>query len=245
MRGAVVIFLTLFFSSAAIGQHAVSPPRSAGKSVCVIPAVGHKFAVKKIGVMVFGNAHDEIAVDSWGIDELIVRKTGSVLGSRFSVRRVNLPKATLTALENPGGGPFRNNNTEWNDAVAAAARASGKCDFYIAAYRTGVAFANTNQALFGLGILSYGTDLIGHFYLYANFAIRVYDGNSFAVLKTESVRSESSLASAFTSIGGLSRTVDKTWWPASPQAAAQSAAIRDGIRALVTQGLEKTLPGIL
>jgi hypothetical protein len=46
-------------------------------------------------------------------------------------------------------------------------------------------------------------------------------------------------------IGGLSRRVDKTWWPESPQAAAHSAQIRDGIRALVNQGLEKTLPGML
>src|ERR1700755_2757096 len=103
MRGAIVFFLTLFFSSAAIGQQAASPPsRSAGKSVCFIPAVGHKFDVKKIGVMVFGNGLEEIGVDSWGIDELIVRKTGAVLGNRFSMRRVNLPKATLAALENPG-----------------------------------------------------------------------------------------------------------------------------------------------
>src|SRR5262245_44966151 len=143
MRGAIVFFLTLAFSSAAIAQQAVSPSRSAGKSVCVIPAVGHKFAVKKIGIMVFGNALDEIAVDSWGIDELIVRKTGAVLGSRFSVRRVNFPKATLAALENPGGGLFRNHNAEWDAAVAATARVSGKCDFYMSVYRTGVAYGNT------------------------------------------------------------------------------------------------------
>jgi hypothetical protein len=245
MRGAVVFFLTLFFSSAAIGQQAVSPSRTAGKSVCLIPAVGHKFAVKKIGIMVFGNALEEIAVDSWGIDELIVRKAGAVLGNRFSVRRVNFPKAKLAALENPGGGPFRNHTAEWDEAVAATARASGKCDFIINVYRTGVAYSNTNQTLFGLGILSHGTDLLGSFWLYANFAIRIYDGNTFAVLKTEAARSDPILVSAFTGIGGMSRRVDKTWWPEPPQAAAQSATIRDGIRALVNQGLEKTLPGML
>jgi len=246
MRGAVVVFLALFFSSAAIGQQAVSPPRTAGKSVCVIPAVGHKFAVKKIGLMVFGNALEEIAVDTWGIDELIVRKTGSLLGNRFSVRRVNLPKATLAALENPGGGPFRDHNAEWNEAAAATARASGKCDFAVMVYRTGVPYSNTNQTLFGMGIVSHGTELLGTYWLYANFAIRVYDGNTFAVLKTDAARGDPILVTAFTTgVGGMNRRVDKTWWPEPPQAAAQSATIRDGIRALVNEGLEKTLPGML
>jgi len=247
MRGVVVVFLTLLFSSAAIGQQALPPPpRSAGKSVCVIPAIGHKFAVKKIGLMVFGNALDEIAVDSWGVDELIVRKIGALLGNRFSVRRVNLPKATLAALESPDGGPFRNRTAEWDEAVTATARAAGKCDFYINVYRTAVAYSNTNQSLFGMGIVSHGTELLGTYWLYANFAVRLYDGNTFAVLKTEIARSDPILVSALTTgVGGMNRRVDKTWWPDPPQAAAQSAILKDGIRALVNEGLEKTLPGML
>src|SRR5436853_5599209 len=102
MRGAIGLFLALLFSSGALAQQASSPPTSAGKSVCVIPTVGHKFEVKKIGLMVFGNALDELAVDSWGIDELIVRKAGALLGKKYSVRRVNFSKATLAALEKPG-----------------------------------------------------------------------------------------------------------------------------------------------
>lgn len=195
--------------------------------------------------MIFGNALNEIAVDSWGIDEVIVRKTGAVLGKQFSVRRVNFPKATLAALEKPGGGPFRDGNKELDEAIAATARASGKCDFIVVAYRTGAQYANTNQALFGLGIVAHGTELVGNYYIHANFAIRVYDGSTFAVLKTQIVRRDSFLVAAMTGAGGLSRSVDKTWWPESPQAAAQSANIKEGIRTLVNQGLEKTLPGML
>ncbi|WP_157100410.1 hypothetical protein [Rhodoplanes sp. Z2-YC6860] len=196
-------------------------------------------------MMVFGNGLEEIAVDSWGIDELIVRKVGTVLGNRFTVRRINFPKATLAALESPGGGLFRNTTAEWDQAVAAAARASGKCDLTISVYRTGAAFSNTNQTLFGLGIVSYGAELMGSYYLFAHFAIRIYDGNTFAVLKTEVARTETTLASVLTGVGGLTRRVDKTWWPETPQAAVQSAQIRDGIRTLVNQSLEKTLPGML
>jgi len=43
----------------------------------------------------------------------------------------------------------------------------------------------------------------------------------------------------------VARRVEKTWWPDPPRATAQNAISRDGIRALLNEGMEKTLPGML
>jgi hypothetical protein len=44
-------------------------------------------------------------------------------------------------------------------------------------------------------------------------------------------------------IRGPNREVDETWWPKSD--AAQSTKLKEGIRALVEQSLEMTLPALL
>jgi len=38
----------------------------------VIPLLGDRFVVRKIGVTVFGNEEKEIPVDGWGLDDLVV-----------------------------------------------------------------------------------------------------------------------------------------------------------------------------
>lgn len=53
------------------------------------------------------------------------------------------------------------------------------------------------------------------------------------------------LLSDFTgpAIHGPYRTVDQSWWPQSD--AAQSTKLKDGIRSLVEQALDATMPDIL
>src|SRR5579862_6519524 len=51
---------------------AASAPR--GPCIGVIPHVGDHFAVRTVGLTVFGNDLKEIPIESWGLDDLVVAR---------------------------------------------------------------------------------------------------------------------------------------------------------------------------
>ena len=75
MHLAIVIALLLLVGGCADSLGLPSPEASktisGARSVGVISAVGHKFAVQKIGITVFGNELNEATIDVWGIDDAV------------------------------------------------------------------------------------------------------------------------------------------------------------------------------
>jgi hypothetical protein len=248
-RGVVALLpLLLVPSFLASAEPAAPSTRSGGKSVCVLSAIGDKFSVQKIGITIFGNELNEIAIGSWGIDDLVVRKIGAILSKRYAVRRIGFPNGAIAAIEQPGGSLFRNRDDELREAVRAAAAASAKCDLYVAVNKSRSGYANTNQTLAGLGILDTSILLIDKFNVFVSTTIKVYDGQTFAVLQGKFATTEPTTLQTIllgSTIPGPHREVDKSWWPATPQAAAQDARMRDAIRALVEQSLAVTVPEML
>lgn len=246
-RGAAAFFLISSVCVAVAAPATRRAPRQApptGPSVCVAAGLGHTFAVQKIGLMVFGNELAAVPIGSWGIDDAVVSDVKAVIGSRFAVRRISFPPAALAGYERPGG-PFRDLNKELLNAVEAAAASSSRCDFYIAVTRSNSGYSNTNQTLTGLGILQHG--VFQATYLFAVFAIRVYEGQTFALRAVKTPTSDSIFASALTGPGirGMYRKLDERWWPPTPPAVVQSAGLRNETWALVHKGLAAELPGIL
>ncbi len=99
-------------------------------SVCVDSNVGHKFEIFTIGLTVFGNSLATADISAWGLDDLVVRKVGTVLGGHFTVRRLVLDRGALAAFEAPkksvfeGGPLFRDVDKEFLEVLkASAARA--------------------------------------------------------------------------------------------------------------------------
>jgi hypothetical protein len=131
MYRVAVALLLVVFTSAALAQPAKrrsQPAAPAGPSVCVASAIGHTFHVQKIGFMAFGNALDVVPIDSWGIDDFVVRRIGAMVGKRATVRRIRLPPAMLAAYEKPGG-LFRDLDRELREAVQAAAAGAARVQF--------------------------------------------------------------------------------------------------------------------
>jgi hypothetical protein len=230
-------------------KQSAAQPAPSGKSVCVASAIGHTFDVQKIGLMVFGNSLDHVAVDSWGIDDAAVRKIQEILGKQFAVRRISIPKTALAAFETPGGGFFRNPADE---LVHAAAAASSKCHIYVTLTRGVSLYNGTNQSVAGIGILHRESPFVEIVYVYASYVIRTYDGDNFTALRT---KKPTVGLSAIDLLGGtgimgaggidaMYRKVDKTWWPATSQAAAQSTQLKNATRTLIEEGLAKTMPGM-
>jgi len=217
-------------------------PEPTGPSVCVASLLGHTFHLKKIGMMVFGNALEEVATDAWGVDDAAVRKAQEVLGKEYAVRRIPVPGAALAAYEAPAR-PFENNkNTELLKALRTAA--PGKCDYYMVMSRGGAQFGSTNQTVVGLGIVSRATVVMDQVYLFASFFVQLYDGDTLNLIKQSKPSIHPLLVSAMVppNLYAMYRAVDTNWWPASREAAVQSAQLKNATRTLVEDGLAKELP---
>ena len=213
-------------------------PAPSGKSVCVASTLGHQFAVQKIGMTVFGNALDKIAIDSWGIDEAAVRRIGQIAGKGYAVRRIAIPAAAAAEPNAPFSGWLSNPVEMRMRAIAAA---SPKCDVYVS-----LAPASRNystQHLTGLGIVD-TSPIVDRIFVFASFSVVIHDGDTFSVLKVALPDAGLFSAGLMAAPSAMYQQVDRSWVPATPQTAAQNAQLKNATRALVEEGLSKALSGV-
>ncbi len=246
MHRAIVIALLVLVGGCADSLGLPSPEVSKtiadARSVGVISAVGHKFAVQKIGITVFGNELNEVPIDVWGIDDAVANKVGAVLSPRFAVKKINYPKGTFDAYEKPTA--FTDSDAVLKGIVRNVA-GSQKYDLYLVVTRTGAPFGSSNQILSGLGIVEAG-GLINadNVHLYALTTVHVYDGRTFERLQWRRPDFQIGASLVGKVINGPHRTLDRSWWPPNPQVA-QNEKLKSATRALVEQSLATTIPEIM
>ena len=146
-----------------------------------ISGIGDTFSVQKVGVTVFGNALDMAPIDGWGIDDFVTGKIAAQLGQRFEVKRVAAPKGAFAALEKPKA-PFSGDTRDDLKEVVRGTVGSQRCDLAVVVTKTGRMVGSSNQAVFGLGILDVSSVVFTNISLFAIAEMRVYDGQTFAVL---------------------------------------------------------------
>lgn len=233
-RSIVVALLLLAGGCTGIG---LGPPSSEAsktiakaRTVGVISAIGHKFALQKIGITVFGNELKEVPIDSWGIDNAVASKIAAQLSGRFTVKRIGYSGGDLDA--------------SISDVIRKIA-GSQKHDLYIVVTRGGVPYGGTNQTVVGLGMLEAGGALNpDNVYLFAITVVHVYDGRTFERLHWHRVGLEIGAALGGKVINAPYRTLDRSWWPATPQAA-HNERLKAATRALVEQGLTTGIPEVM
>jgi hypothetical protein len=128
-------------------------PGTARKSVAVVSGIGETFTVQTVGVMVFGNARDAVAIDAWGIDNLVVRTVGNKLSGRFDVKRLTYPKGVFASVgrrQSILDAEYKDYREELRDVVRGLA-ASQKADLYVVVTQGASQYGNSNQYLGGLG----------------------------------------------------------------------------------------------
>jgi hypothetical protein len=212
------------------------------RTVGVISAVGHKFALQKVGITVFGNELNEVDIDSWGIDNGVANKIAALLSKRFSIKRIGAPKGVFASYEKPA--PFSDSSAELQGIVRKLA-ASQNCDLVVVVTRAGVPFSGTNQTVAGLGMVEGGGVLNpDNVHLYAVMTIHVYNGRTFERLHWNRVGLEIGASLMGKVVNAPSRTLDRTWWPATPQAV-HNEKLKAATRALVEQGLTAAIPEVM
>jgi hypothetical protein len=252
-RALPVLFSTFIACGFAVAQQPAKPkvPAAAptakpatAKCIGVVSAIGESLILKKIGITVFGNDETTAPIDAWHVDDLVVSKISGFLAKSWTVRRIDYPKGTFAFLE--GQHPLFYNAED--DLVGTLRRltSSAPCDYYVVVLKTGHVLFNTNQTVYGLGILQTSALLTPSDYIHALFRINVYDGRTFARIGQKAAfLGGRTFIDQITQIDikGPFRAVDQSWWPQSN--AVQSAKLRDGIRLLVSQGLDATMPEVL
>ena len=259
-RSAVIAFLSILMAGdAAVAQQPAKPkapaansappakPNVADNSKCIglVSAVGDTLSLQKIGVTVFGNELNAVPIDSWQIDNLVISKISAFLSKAWTVRRINYPKGAFSSLD--GEHAIFYNPEDDLQGIVRRVTSSTRCDHHVVVVKGFSGYGNTNQRLYGLGILEAGASIFTADFIYALYWIRVYDGQTYEVIGKRGAIIEQPnpllrLVVA-TPIGGPYLKVDHTWWPESD--AAKSTRLREGIRSLVEKSLDVTMPLIL
>jgi hypothetical protein len=153
------------------------------------------------------------------------------------VKPIPYHKGAFAELETPK--LFRNYEADLGEAVRTLT-AGMRCARYVAVTRGTFSFSGSNQTFGGIGNLYTGAMPLGTLNLHAVYWIRVYDGETFTLLKKKVASNGEE--NFFDAIHGPHRKVDESFWPKSPDGAAQDSRMREGIRELVSRSMDATLP---
>jgi hypothetical protein len=249
-RIAIALLLLVSGAAAAVAQTAPGKPKPAAAKpapqsghcdIGVISHLGEKFNVRQIGLTVFGNESNEVAVESWRVDDLVAARIAGALGKRASVQRIAYRREAFASLETAK--LFRDTDGEVGEGVRTLA-AGMHCARYVVVTDGVSGYGTTNQRLDGLGIVAgkkpyFTGDLYN---LYTLILLRVYDGETFALVKRKFATTGESNFMAM--ISGPHREVDESFWPVPPPIAAQNAKLRDAVRDMIGQSLDATLPDL-
>lgn len=246
MHRCVVVALLLLVGGCA-GMAGIAAPETAkavekARTVGVISAVGDKFALQKVGITVFGNELNEVPIGSWGLDDAVASQVSAVLGKRFTVKRIAVPQGAFAAYESPGG--VIGDSDATLQSIVRKVAGSANCDLYIVVTRSGVQFGGTNQAVAGLGMVEGGGAINpDNVTLFAVTVVSLYDGRTFERLIWQ--RPGFAIGATIGNVvNAPHRPLDRTWWPATPQAV-NSEKYKAAARALLTESVGATVPEML
>ena len=232
---------------AAKAKTSAKPAAAAESGPCqigVIPAIGDQFVVQKVGLMVFGNEHAEVPIGAWALDDLVVARVRAAVAPGTGVRRIAYAKSAFEPYDNPPAALFRNPRDDLTSIVRQIT-ANARCERYVVVTKYTGKLEGTNQTFRGVGVYNHGTSLFSRTSLFANIAVTVFDGQTFAIHKLP-VSFEAVLAGTFARMGRNPLTeLENESFPEPTAAAANSAILRDRMRALITANLDKGLPAYL
>jgi hypothetical protein len=189
---------------------------------------------------VFGNALDKHPIEAWGIDRFVADRIAAQLGSRFDVRRLDYSRGVFASLE-AARSPFSGDHKDYRYEIRDIARGivgAQRCDLTIVVTKSGSPYSNTNQSVSGLGIVDASSLLFTHVLVFALWELRVYDGQTFAVLAHK--RAPTEMQPLPTGLRGPHRKVDQSWWPA-PAQLAHNGKLKQLIQELLEESLGAAL----
>ena len=221
--------------------------------VGVVVTTGDEFTVLTTGLTVFQNKKMVVPIPGWGLNDLIFARTRAAIPAGMSVLRIPYnPTKFLPRDESKDtlkDRLFRDLNAELAEYMRQVAKGTN-CRHYIQILNSISPIGSSNYTVRGFGILNQDVVLGRRIYLYALAFIRIFDGRDYSVVRQSSalINMHHSLAVQRLlgkQIGGPYRELPAESFPTRPEDAAANPALRDDVRAMLTESLDKTLPLLL
>ena len=148
-------------------------PATAVKPLGLISIVGETFYVKRVGFTVFGNEEEKFPVAGWKIDDRVAASVGRLLQKNFKIKRIQIPAGAFAAFK-AGDFIFKSFDDELAKFIAKYT-AGQNCDYYLLVSPGYSQFSNTNQGLYGLGVVRWDHIIFPGEFVHALSMLTVYD----------------------------------------------------------------------
>ncbi|WP_158669056.1 hypothetical protein [Bradyrhizobium guangdongense] len=243
-------------SKSTTGREATGKPAPVAGGSCdfgVVVTTGDEFTVLTTGLTVFQNKKMVVPIPGWGLSDLIFARTRAAIPAGVSVLRIPYDPAKFPPRDESKDTLkdrlFRDLNAELAAYMREVVKGTN-CRHYIQILNSVSPIGSSNYTIRGFGILNQDVVLGRRIYLYALAFIRIFDGRDFSV-----VRQSSALINVHHSlvvqrllgalVSGPYRELPAESFPVRPEDAAGNPALRDGVRSMLAESLDKTLPLLL
>lgn len=211
----------------------------------VISAIGDRFAVQKFGLTIFETEESEVAVEGWGLDDLVVARVRAATGGDTTVRRISYPKRAFEPFYHPTS-RFLPDPREGLPAIVRAITPTAKCERYLVVTRYKGKVPGTEIMLDGIGAYNRGLGtLIRHSRLFANISVSVLDGTTYERVNRPFAGLGTRLSAGLRLTEDPLLVLDNSLFPESASAVPANATLRERTRTLVTARLDQALPDYL
>jgi hypothetical protein len=209
------------------------------KTVGIISAVGDQMTFAKAGLTGLDNRSQSYPIETWGLDDLIVKQATAALSGRFQVQPVTYKRAAFAMIEKDSpvapvnlirGDPFKK-------LVQTEVSPQG-LDAYIVITKAKANFGGGGRKVEGIGFIAYGTVLESYNQIHALYEIRVIDGKTFTVIEKRAAPPSDNAAEA--RLPGPSRQVDDSYSPAAGDPV-RNENLHGAITDLIARSLSTTL----
>jgi hypothetical protein len=210
----------------------------------VISVIGERYSVQKFGLTIFENEETEVPID-WGLDDLVFARVKAATGGDPGVRRIAFHKGAFDPFYNPKS-RFIPDPNERLPAIVRGITPNVSCDRYLVATTYKGELPGSRMMLNGIGTFNQGLgNLIRHSHLFANISINLIDGRSYEEIKRPFVNFGANFAASMRLTEDPLNKLDNDQFPNPPATASSSAILRERTRALITDRLDRGLPGYL
>jgi len=211
----------------------------------VISAVDDRFAVQKFGLTVFETEESEIAVNGWGLDDLVVARVRAATNNDPTVRRIAFPKGAFQPFYNPTS-RFLPDPREGLPAIVRNITPTAKCDRYLVVTRSKGQVPGTNLILDGVGAYNRGIgSVLRHSHLFAHIALSMLDGITYERVNRPFAGVGARLAAGLRITEDPLTKLDNSLFPESTSAVQGNATLRERTRTLIAANLDQVLPDYL
>lgn len=232
----VTLACASLMSNAAPAQSPASKSAGGRQTICVASSIGHRYEIKTIGLMVFGNDLKTASISSWSVDSLVVQRLGAGLASKYSVRAISIQTDVLKTVPTGGRSIFEAADADAPFKAALSTHAKAGCAYVLLVRTYRGQFPGTNQTIEGLGIVKQD-GIIKNYSIYGVFGPQLYNarnGDRIRLPAFDDIFSSNWLNPA-----------KESDWPDTPEAATRNAKLRDATRRIVTTETDKDARRIL